>query len=297
MAVTKAAITYGTGSIGTSAPVYKPSTAAQGIQTSISSTQAQIDDLQKQIDAGNAQVKADPSVSGSVNISGETAHQNDLKAQLANYNSQLNDQTTQDKNAFQVQDQFYNLANEQQNAADQFKTAMPSIVENQLAPLRVQARQAIAQGVGQNKANYNSRGLLYSGLRAGGEADVGANVSNQLNSDKATINQNLGNEQLTLDQAPINTQLAGSALQGAQAGVNNDYTNSILDALMNQSQTNNAAVNNLLGAGGALAGAAAGGLISNPVKAPTTSLASQNPALYQPVNLNPSTGGAYPSLY
>lgn len=185
--------------------------------------------------------------------------------QAGTYGTQLTAQQDQDKQQADVHDQFANISSQQKSAADQFRTAFPSIVDNQMAPLRSQARRAIAEGTSANKANYNHRGLLYSGLRAGGEADLTGDVSNQLNSARGQINQNLTDTQQKLDQAPIDTGLAESALGAGKAAVDNDYTNNVLNALMNKSQQNNQSVGSLIGAGGALAGTLAGGLIKNPV--------------------------------
>lgn len=284
--VSKAANPY-QGGISTAAPVQTPSAAYTNLQSQAQSVQSQIDQANQGVatDKAASSNPMNPSgvntlAPGLLNSTVQNATQNTipgLQSQLTNLQAQEKTQQTADDQAYQVQDQFYNLANQQQSAADQFRTNFPSIVDNQMSPERVAARQAIAQGVNQNKTNYNQRGLLYSGLRQGANADVTSNVNNQLNTAESGINQNLANEQQTLDQAPINTELAQSQLSGQQANQNNDYTNSILDALMNQSQSNNAAVSSLIGAGGQLAGKAAGGLINSGVTPNTNVLTGYTP--------------------
>lgn len=229
-------------------------------------------------------IRDEESKNGGIHLGDPTATDH-MNSNLDALYNQYNDQVKQDRQAYEVQDQFSSLIGQQKNQADQFRTAFPSIVDNQMAPERVQARRAIAQGTSANKTNYNQRGLLYSGLRAGGEADVTGNVSDQLNAAKSNINQNLTAQQQTLDQAPIDTALAQSSLQGQQANVNNDYTNSVIDALMNKQNQNTSAVNSLIGAGGQLAGTAVGGLINNPVtSSPAKAAYSANPYLNQPIN-------------
>lgn len=67
--------------------------------------------------------------------------------------------------------------------------------------IRYNAGQAMDQGVSNTRKNYNSRGLLYSGMRQGGEASVRSNVAGQMASGLANTKQEYSSLAETQKQA------------------------------------------------------------------------------------------------
>lgn len=59
-------------------------------------------------------------------------------------------------------------------------TDQPEMLKQELGLLQSDAEKAAGQGVKRTRENYNSRGLLYSGAREGGELGVRGQVANQL---------------------------------------------------------------------------------------------------------------------
>lgn len=190
--------------------------------------------------------------------SGGAAVNQDLENKYNDVNNQVSNQLQQD-HALQP---FYNLQNQQKQRYDKFRMQFPSIVDNIMAPQRVQARQGIAQGVNQNNANFNSRGLLYSGLRAGGANDVVKGVASDLSGQQAQANQTVQDEGNQLENQAAQTGLAAASAREGYATTDNSSRQAILDALMEQSQQQDKAIGNLVGAGGGLLGTAAGAAVS-----------------------------------
>lgn len=170
-------------------------------------------------------------------------------------------------------------------AANQFMKNMPSIVDNQVQSAATDARNQVAQGVAANNTGYNQRGLLYSGMRAGGANDVGNVIGNQLEQKKAGINKNAFDTSNALNQNSINAGQAANQLQSGYNAADNATTQAILQYLQDRSGNQNAAYQHLLGAGGGLLGQAAGGMFApkgNYGTALSDSIANYQLPTYQP---------------
>lgn len=197
-------------------------------------------------------------------------HDDNYNGQLTDINSKIDDQMQQDKSL----QPFYDLQNEQKQRYDKFRMQFPSIVDNIMAPERVAARNNIAAGVNQNKSSYNSRGLLYSGLRAGGDADVSSGVASDLATKQTDANQTVQDEANALENQTAQTGLAIGNARSGYASTDNESRQAVLDALIGQSQQSDQAIGNLAGAGAKLAGAGIGAAMGGSDSSAPSSIAS-----------------------
>lgn len=211
-----------------------------------------------------------------------------LDDQLKQRQKAYDEQIKQEKQQYGVKKQFTNLGKQAQENSAQYRMAFPSLLDAGMGQMRTQARRAISSGTNANTANYNKRGLLFSGLRAGADADVVGDVSNQLNEGRAALNEQLLAKQNELDQAPIDIAAAQNAFEGNIANTNNAFTQQVLDALMQKQNANTQAIGSLIGAGGELAGTLGGGLLSRSTKStPSDYFSSQYPASIYPELFKP----------
>lgn len=155
------------------------------------------------------------------------------------------------------------IANKLQNASKQYQASMPSIIDSETANAANNSRLQLAQGLTGNNASYNQRGLLYSGLRAGGANDVANQTANNLATTKAGINQSVANNAAGLAGAAANAGQVQTGINQQQTDLQNQYQQAILQALLQQSQGNLSNVFAGLGGAGNLVGSAAGGLLGS----------------------------------
>ncbi len=81
--------------------------------------------------------------------------------------------------------------------------------QSDLDLLNQEAGSALQSGLSNTRKNYNQRGLLYSGLRQGGEQSVKGQVANQLASGTANTTRDYQNTLDARKQALANIDLAG----------------------------------------------------------------------------------------
>lgn len=154
---------------------------------------------------------------------------------------------------------MYTARINQKNSLGQAINANPSQMGSAQENLRQQSNQSLGQGINSTRSNYNSRGLLYSGLREGGEAQIKNAVSGNLASAEAGTTADYQNSMAAEKTAYGSVDLA-SAAQNIQMAT---------DAYNTASQNNIARLQAMqqLGTGvGKAAGTVAGGY-ANP--APT----------------------------
>lgn len=90
----------------------------------------------------------------------------------------------------------------QRNAlAEQIANAEGKGKQDTMSSIYGEATRALGQGLKKTTENYNSRGLLYSGLREGGEQKVRAGVGAKLSSDIAGTNREMANVAAKAKQA------------------------------------------------------------------------------------------------
>jgi hypothetical protein len=236
------------------------STDAYSSDSTLQNLLKQKSDLQSQLNnlgsASGAQGALDVFKSGKFGTP-DSEKSSSLNNQLGDVQTSINNQMTEDKNL----QPLYQFQNKQNSEYNQYRQAFPSIVDNIMAPARVQARQSIAQGVNANNQNYNSRGLLYSGLRAGGNADVANGVAGQLASTKASTNQTVQDQANALQNTAAQTGIAIANARSGYANTDQSARDAILQSLMGQDQANTQAQMNLVGAGAGLLGAGVGAAI------------------------------------
>ncbi len=166
----------------------------------------------------------------------------------------LNPQIEEENKRIQTVQPFADLQQKQEMRAQQFRQAFPSILDSKLGAARTESRRKIAEGVNATRAGYNQRGLLYSGLRSGAEADVSANAENELADTAVKTNQELMDQGNELDQDVADTGLTMANISQNLAGNTNEYRQAIIDSLLNKDAQRQQAIGGLLGTGAQIAG-------------------------------------------
>lgn len=97
--------------------------------------------------------------------------------------------------------------------ANQYRQDMPGLMKEQEDVLQSDANKAINTGVEGERTNYNNRGLLYSGMRQGAEADVKGRVASELARSTADVRK--GYEDTARAKESVATQVGLSGYQAA----------------------------------------------------------------------------------
>ncbi len=121
----------------------------------------------------------------------------------------------------------------QQAAAKNFRQNIPNYSDTLYNSYAGQAKAGLAKNIQNTRANYNSRGLLRSGMRQGAELGQQANTANDLVNARGQINQGLLSTADQMDTNSFNTS-------GAIAGMGANLGGSALGGLSNDIQQNNA---------------------------------------------------------
>jgi len=149
----------------------------------------------------------------------------------------------------EVDPRLKEIATEQRKQAEAFKANLPNYKKSQYNLQAVDAKRDFANQLADIRQKANSRGLLYSGLRAGGEAESRGQLAGNLAGIKSNVNQSAE------DQA---RELELQALNSAQGNVN--LQNNREDILYNQALANKqaklSALTDAAGVAGKLIGAA-----------------------------------------
>lgn len=138
---------------------------------------------------------------------------------------------------------------QQKSYAQGLRKNMPGLMEQQQAVARGQGRGALASTLADTKRNFNSRGLLFSGLRQNAELGAAQNAASQLAGQTTDINRDLIGKTQGAEQAAIGT--AGKIAQLEQDR-ENERVNSLLEAMKGR--------NSGLGSLGKGLGSVAGGI-------------------------------------
>lgn len=101
-------------------------------------------------------------------------------------------------------------------AAD-FTNQLPGMVSSAHGQIDKEGDLAMKSGIKSTRQNYNRRGLLYSGLREGGEQGVRGQVASKVSEQKGQANKDLAE----MAKAKWNT-VAQAGLQGYQDAVNKE---------------------------------------------------------------------------
>lgn len=181
-------------------------------------------------------------------------HEGQLNRELADLDRQVEQASTVKK--------FDDFAGKARERSAQFRMAFPSIIENRMGMARSQAREQTEGAQGNVRRNFNNRGLLFSGLRQGAEADVAQDIDAGLATTRAKTQEEVNNAANALDQAAIDAGRTTAEVDMGFNQMNNEYRQSLLDAMMQRSQQQDALLTSLLGTGATAAGKAAGGLLS-----------------------------------
>lgn len=84
-----------------------------------------------------------------------------------------------------------NLRNQITGEAQDFRKNLGSMADEQYGLLKEQTQEGLDQGLKQTRRNYNSRGLLYSGMRQGAEGSLRGEAASGLAQGRASINKGL----------------------------------------------------------------------------------------------------------
>lgn len=128
-----------------------------------------------------------------------------------------------------IDDRYKALQTKQIGQAKDFRTSIPKRASSLMTSKLDAAKDELAQRISGIREGYNSRGLLYSGMRAGEEAgargDYAANVAQQ----RAELNQGLLDTANQMEDRAIDTGF-GMAGMGSDLGAQNTLTNARLQA-------------------------------------------------------------------
>lgn len=105
------------------------------------------------------------------------------------------------------------LRNKTYQEANQFRQDMPGLMKEQENILETDAHRASAQGVRGERKAFNDRGLLYSGMRQGAEADVKSRVASGLA--KSTADSRKGFEDTARAKENVAAQVGLAGYQEA----------------------------------------------------------------------------------
>lgn len=95
------------------------------------------------------------------------------------------------------------------NEANQFRSDMPGLMKDQESILKGDANKSIDTGVKAERANYNNRGLLYSGMRQGAEGDVKSRVASELARSTADVRKGYEDTARAKENAAAQVGLSG----------------------------------------------------------------------------------------
>lgn len=134
------------------------------------------------------------------------------------------------------------LQQQQQQQAKDFRANMPNMVRMMSENLKSQANQGLSEGLRQTKSDYNTRGLLYSGMRQGKEAQLRGKAQAGLAAGISGINADVENAAHTMDAQAVET---GVGIQQTQQAIQNQ----IYSQAMARMSGNNQMISSALGTG------------------------------------------------
>lgn len=122
------------------------------------------------------------------------------------------------------------LRDELTDEAKKFRSNIGNYANEQYSLLQQDADQALKEGIKNTRRNFNSRGLLYSGLRQGAEGDIRSQVASGLSGGRVQINKDLEDSASAKERqaASVGLQSYGAALQSAENLYNAQLQNAIL---------------------------------------------------------------------
>lgn len=119
------------------------------------------------------------------------------------------------------------LRDEQTQRAKSFRSNMSGMQKEYEATQKNRARTEIGQAMRNVGANYNQRGLLFSGLRRAGEVGAAQDVASQGAASQAAFNQQLEGQAQGLESQAIGTGLSAQNL--AQQREDMAFQNALAD--------------------------------------------------------------------
>lgn len=164
----------------------------------------------------------------------------------------------------QVNENYQKILDEQKKTASDFRQNIPKYSTTLGNQYEAQARKNLAQSLKNTDRDFNKRGLLYSGMRLGNEAEQQGEAASNVAQGKQQINKGLLDQANQLDAGVLNTA-AGIAGQGTQQGLYQGQMDIMnLKNQIQQEQMQSQAMGSLLGGIGTLGGAAIGSAFNNP---------------------------------
>jgi hypothetical protein len=110
-----------------------------------------------------------------------------------------------------------NLRTQQENQATTFRNNMKGMEEDQNRSDRMRGREELTRGLSDIKSGYNSRGLLYSGLRRADEITAGGEIGSALAGKQAETRAGLEGSARGFEDNAINTGLLLNSLENQSA--------------------------------------------------------------------------------
>ncbi len=126
----------------------------------------------------------------------------DVSGAAAAYNERLHPLAgTNSAEQAALYDMYMGRINQRNSLAEQIQNTEGEGKNAAIHDIYGEATRALGQGLKKTRENYNSRGLLYSGLREGGEGAMRAAVGSKLSSDIAGTNREMANSAEKAKQA------------------------------------------------------------------------------------------------
>lgn len=142
---------------------------------------------------------------------------------------------------------------EQAVQAKKFRAQMGDMSQKQYQQAEDTSRRGLAESMSGIKQGASQRGLLYSGLRSGAEANAASGAQSDLAAQRAEINQNLENTAQGMEQGALQS---GMQRYGTQLQQSSDTYQQALQKMKDQ-QAQQAGI---MGAAGSVGGMLLGGM-------------------------------------
>jgi hypothetical protein len=115
-----------------------------------------------------------------------------------------------------IDPQIFAMQKKAQDRASQFRAGMGQMRAEQENIAGEQARSGLAGQIAQNKAGFNQRGLLYSGMKQGADIDAASQSAANLAQQKVQIGQGLESQAQDLENQAMGAGMSVAGLQSQQ---------------------------------------------------------------------------------
>lgn len=143
---------------------------------------------------------------------------NQLRSELARKREQLKSQLENEQRMKEETERANQIRGQLTQQATDYRSKLPQLQQQMFNPVADQSRRELGQQMRGINTVSNQRGLLYSGMRKGAQAEARGNMSAGLAAKRAQINANTTAQADAYDQAAVggNREAQDMAMQQAQ---------------------------------------------------------------------------------